>query len=150
MKAVIQRVSSACVKINNQAISNIKKGLVILLGISEADTKKDIDIIVDKIKNLRIFEDLQGKMNSSLQDINGELLVVSQFTLLADLSKGRRPSFSQAAAPEKAENIYKQVIAGFKKCDIKVETGEFGQDMQVELINDGPVTLIFDTNRENI
>ncbi|MFC1645593.1 D-aminoacyl-tRNA deacylase [Candidatus Omnitrophota bacterium] len=149
MKAVIQRVSSACVKINNQAVSNIKKGLVVLLGISDSDTQHDIDAMVDKIKNLRVFQDAEGKMNISVKDIGGEILIVSQFTLLADLEKGRRPSFIGAAQPQKAEDIYGQVIDLLKKDGLKVESGRFREYMQVEIINDGPVTLIYDTNKKN-
>lgn len=150
MKAVIQRVSSATVKIENQVISKIKKGLVVLLGISDVDTQRDIDVMLDKIENLRIFQDAEGKMNISIKDINGEILVVSQFTLLADLEKGRRPSFIDAAPPQKAEDIYNQVINNLKIDGLKVESGRFREYMQVELINDGPVTFIFDTNKKVI
>lgn len=148
MKAVIQRVSSASVKIGVQIISKIDKGLVVLLGISNNDTQKDIEIILDKIKNLRIFEDSQGKMNVSTKDIDAEILIVSQFTLFADLQNGCRPSFMDAAQPAKAENIYDQVIDAFRKDGIKVESGRFREHMQVELINDGPVTFIFDTDKK--
>jgi len=148
MKAVIQRVSSASVKVGNETVSNIGSGLLVLLGISEDDTQQDIDIIVDKIKNLRIFADTSGKMNISIKDINGEILVVSQFTLLADLEKGRRPSFVNAAKPEKAEKLYRNVIDAFGKDGIKVEKGQFKEHMQVELVNDGPVTLVFDTKNK--
>lgn len=150
MKAVIQRVSSATVKIENQVIAKIKKGLVVLLGISDVDTQRDIDVMLDKIENLRIFQDAEGKMNISIKDINGEILVVSQFTLLADLEKGRRPSFIDAAPPQKAEDIYNQVINNLKIDGLKVESGRFREYMQVELINDGPVTFIFDTNKKVI
>jgi len=148
MKAVIQRVSSASVKIDKQIISKIGKGLLILLGISETDNQQDIDIMVDKIKNLRIFPDALGKMNISIKDIDGEILAVSQFTLLADLQKGRRPSFVDAAQPIKAECIYKQVIDNLRKEGIRVEFGRFRKYMQVELLNDGPVTFIFDTKKK--
>ena len=148
MKAVIQRVSSACVKINNQTISKIERGIVVLLGICDTDTQKDINLMVDKIKNLRIFQDSEGKMNIPLKEIKGEILVVSQFTLLADLEKGRRPSFINAAAPQKAQDIYNQVINKLKSECLKVETGRFREFMQVELINDGPVTFIFDTYKK--
>lgn len=120
-----------------------------MLGICETDTQKDIDLMVDKIKNLRIFQDSEGKMNISLKEINGEILVVSQFTLLADLEKGRRPSFTNAAPPQKAQDIYNQVIDKLKNEDLVVKTGKFREFMQVELINDGPVTFIFDTIKEN-
>ena len=148
MKAVIQRVSSASVKVGNETVSNIGSGLLVLLGISEDDTQQDIDIIVDKIKNLRIFADASGKMNISIKDINGEILVVSQFTLLADLDKGRRPSFINAAKPEKAEKLYRNVIDAFKNEGIKVRIGQFKEHMQVELSNDGPVTFVFDTKKK--
>ena len=136
MKAVIQRVSSASVKISNQVISKINRGLVILLGISDSDKQDDIVAMADKIRNLRIFQDSNGKMNISIKDIGGEILVVSQFTLLADLEKGRRPSFINAAPPQKAEDIYKQVIDHLKKDGLKVESGRFREYMQVEIIND--------------
>lgn len=148
MKAVIQRVSSASVKVGNETVSNIGSGLLVLLGISEDDTQQDIDMIVDKIKNLRIFADASGKMNISIKDINGEILVVSQFTLLADLDKGRRPSFINAAKPEKAEKLYRNVIDAFKNEGIKVRIGQFKEHMQVELSNDGPVTFVFDTKKK--
>lgn len=149
MKAVIQRVSSASVEVDNQIISSIKKGLVVLLGISEADAQQDIDVMSDKIKNLRIFQDDQGKMNISVKDVGGEILVVSQFTLLADLEKGRRPSFINAAPAQKAQDIYNQVANKLKKDGLKVETGKFQESMQVKLVNDGPVTLIFDTKSKS-
>lgn len=147
MKAVIQRVSSASVKVENQIIAQIKQGLVVLLGITNTDTEKDIDIMVDKIKNLRIFEDKDGKMNVSINDINGQILIVPQFTLLADLEKGRRPSFANAAKPELAENIYNQVINKFKEIGIKIESAKFREYMQVQLINEGPATFIFATKK---
>jgi D-tyrosyl-tRNA(Tyr) deacylase len=147
MKAVIQRVISASVKIDKEAIAKIDKGLVVLLGISLKDTDKDIEIMADKIYNLRIFEDDKEKMNLSVGDINGQILVISQFTLLADLEKGRRPSFTQAALPENAENIYNRLVDNLKDRKIKVECGKFGAYMQLDLINDGPATFIFDTNK---
>lgn len=149
MKAVIQRASRACVKINNQIFSNIERGVVVLLGVCEADSQKDVDLMVDKILNMRIFPDSEGKMNISLKDINGQILVVSQFTLLADLEKGRRPSFANAAQPQKAQDIYNQVVDKLKNSGLTTKTGKFRELMQVELINDGPVTFIFDTNKEN-
>jgi D-tyrosyl-tRNA(Tyr) deacylase len=148
MKAVIQRVSSASVKIDNQIISQIKNGLLVLLGIANSDTEKDAALMVDKIQNLRIFEDEANKMNLSVKDINGEILVVSQFTLLADVEKGRRPSFTEAASPQKAEEIYNKVINSLEENQLKVEAGKFKEHMQVELVNDGPVTIIFDTNKK--
>ncbi len=148
MKAVIQRVSSASVKVDNKIISQIGKGLVVLLGVSSADNQQDINLTTDKIKNLRIFQDSEGKMNVSIKVIKGEVLVVSQFTLLANLEKGRRPSFADAAQPQKAENFYKQIIENIKKDGIRVESGCFGKFMQVELVNDGPVTIIFESRKD--
>jgi len=149
MKAVIQRVNKAYVEVDNQKISEIEKGLVVLLGVSCDDTEKDINLMVDKIKNLRIFQDAEGKMNISIKDIEGEILVVSQFTLLADLEKGRRPSFINAASLQKAEDFYNRFIRNLGKEGIKVKSGKFKEYMQVELINDGPVTLIYDTREIN-
>lgn len=147
MKAVVQRVNSASVRVRDETITRIKKGLVVLIGISYNDTDKDIAAMVDKIYNLRIFQDDKGKMNLSVKDIDGGLLVVSQFTLLADLDKGRRPSFTDAALPDKAESIYYQFIADFKNKGMNIECGRLGADMQLELVNDGPATFIFDTNK---
>ncbi|MFH1621674.1 MAG: D-aminoacyl-tRNA deacylase [Candidatus Omnitrophota bacterium] len=149
MKAVIQRVNKACVKIDSKKISEIEKGLVVLLGVSCDDTEQDINLMVEKIKNLRIFQDAQGKTNISIKDKNGEVLIVSQFTLLADLEKGRRPSFTNAALPQKAEDFYNQVIKYLSNAGVKVKSGKFKEYMQVELINDGPVTLIYDTKERN-
>jgi len=147
VKIVAQRVNKASVKINGETIAMIQKGLVLLTGISDSDTHKDIDAVVDKICNLRIFESDKGKMNLSVKDINAELLVVSQFTLLADLNRGRRPSFTQAASPDKAEDIYNQFISGLRNRGIRVESGRFREYMQLELINDGPATFIIETNK---
>lgn len=149
MRAVIQRVKSASVKIEKKPISSIKQGYVVLLGIAEEDSQQDIDLMAGKIKNLRIFEDSDGKMNKAIIDIEGDVLVVPQFTLLADLDKGRRPSFSAAAKPGKAENIYTQVIDKLKSKGLRVFSGVFGAHMQIELINDGPVTIMLDTKRQN-
>ena len=145
MKVVLQRASSAAVKINNQTISEIGKGLVIFLGVAKDDTQKDIELVVDKIKNMRIFEDEDGKMNLSINDTNSEILMVPQFTLLGDLQKGRRPSFDDAAKPQKALEFYNKVVELFKKDNFDVKEGKFKEHMHVELVNDGPVTLIFDT-----
>jgi len=147
MKAVIQRVISASVKIEKETIAKINKGLVVLVGVSLEDTDRDIEVMADKICNLRIFEDDKEKMNLSVSDINGQVLIVSQFTLLADLEKGRRPSFTEAALPVNAENIYNSLVDKFKDKKIEVKCGRFGAYMQVELINDGPATFIFDTNK---
>lgn len=144
MKVVIQRVIKSSVSINNEEVAKIGKGFLILLGISKDDNLEKADYIIKKIYNLRVFSDENDKMNLSIQDINGELLIVSQFTLYADCKKGNRPSFINAAPPEEAEKIYEYFINECKKNNLKVETGEFGADMKVELINDGPVTIILE------
>ena len=144
MKVVIQRVIKSSVRINNKEVAKIGKGFLILLGISKDDNFEKADYIIKKIYNLRVFSDENDKMNLSIQDINGELLIVSQFTLYADCKKGNRPSFINAALPEEAEKIYEYFINECKKNNLKVETGEFGADMKVELINDGPVTIILE------
>jgi len=145
LKAVIQRVKNASVSIENETVGTIGKGLVILLGISETDSEDDGKYLADKIANLRIFEDLQGKMNLSCLDIKGEFLIISQFTLLADCKKGRRPSFTEAARPEKAIPLYGKFISLLKETGVKVESGKFGASMLVEIYNEGPVTIILDS-----
>ena len=146
MKAVIQRVLNSKVDIDGKTIGRCRKGFMILLGVVEGDTVEDADKLLKKIPYLRIFEDENGKMNRSCLDIDGEMLVISQFTLAADCSHGRRPSFIGAAAPEKAIPLYEYVVEGLKNAGVRsVETGEFGADMQVSLINDGPVTIILDS-----
>ena len=145
MKTVIQRVSNASVSIEGVVKGEIQKGFLILLGITHTDTEKDVKWMVDKVSGLRVFEDENGKMNLSLQDVGGELLIVSQFTLYGDARKGRRPSFVEAARPEKAVPLYEKFIALAKEKGINVATGEFGADMKVNLVNDGPVTLIIDS-----
>ena len=145
MKIVIQRVERASVTINGTVSGVIEKGLLILVGIHETDTKKEIDWCCRKIPKLRIFEDDDGKMNRSVQDIGGGLLVVSQFTLYGNAKKGNRPSFIEAAKPDKAEPMYDYMIDKLKsESGLKVESGEFGAMMDVELINSGPVTLILE------
>lgn len=146
MRAVIQRVKHASVKIDNEIIGKIDKGYLILLGICHEDTKKELEWLAKKIKDLRIFEDEDERMNLSLEDVNGEVLVVSQFTLYANCIKGRRPSFIKAARPDLAEKLYLDFVDIFKSFGIKTETGSFGADMKVELLNDGPVTIIIDTD----
>lgn len=148
MRAVIQRVSTANVKIDNNISGEISKGLVVLLGIGEEDNEEDIKYLSDKIMNLRIFEDEDEKMNLSLLDIKGELLVVSQFTLYGDCRKGRRPNFMKAAKPKEAINLYEKFKYTCKEYNIKVESGEFGADMKVDLINDGPVTILIDSKKK--
>jgi D-tyrosyl-tRNA(Tyr) deacylase len=147
MRAVIQRVVRAGVRINNEEISSINEGILVLLGIEKEDCKSDADYILDKIINLRIFEDDQGKMNLSLLDIHGEIMVVSQFTLLGDCTKGRRPSFFQAEEPVKAHELYNYFVqAGMAKVK-KLVTGKFQEMMQIELINNGPVTILLDSKK---
>ena len=145
MRAVVQRVKESSVTVNNQIISRIGPGLLVLLGVSEADDAKDVDILSEKIPHLRIFEDENKKMNRSLMETQGEMLVVSQFTLLGDCRKGRRPSYVQAAGPEKAEHLYEAFVEQVRKKGIAVKTGQFRAMMDVALINDGPVTLILDS-----
>lgn len=144
MKTVIQRVSTADVTINGQVVGKIEKGLVILLGISDNDTEETIAGIVRKISNLRIFSDENDKMNLSIKDINGQILVISQFTLYADCKNGNRPSFTGAGKPEHANYLYEYFIQEIKSLGIPVEHGVFGANMQVSLTNDGPVTIVLD------
>lgn len=146
MKAVIQRVKYATVKVDNKIIGECKQGFMILLGVIDGDTENDADKLIKKIPVLRIFEDENGKMNKSLLDIDGEILVVSQFTLAADCSHGRRPSFTASAAPDIANELYEYFVGELKTAGVKsVQTGEFGADMAVELLNDGPVTIVLDS-----
>lgn len=147
MRAVIQRVKSASVTVDNENIGKIGKGILVLLGISVDDSEKDALYLLEKTLNLRIFEDSEDKMNLSLLDISGELLVVSQFTLYGDTRKGRRPSFIQAAPPEKANALYEYFVSAAKQKLLQVETGKFQAMMDVELINDGPVTILLDSNK---
>ena len=147
MKAVVQRVLHSSVKIEGETVGEIGKGFMILLGVVSGDTKAEADKLIKKIPVLRIFEDENGKMNRSCLDVGGEILVVSQFTLCADCSHGRRPSFTNSAPPEEANALYEYFVAELKNAGIsKVQTGRFGADMKVSLINDGPVTIILDTD----
>ncbi len=148
MRAVIQRVSDARVTVEGEVVGEIQKGLVILLGVGKDDTDADIGYIADKIVNLRIFEDANGKMNVSLIDVKGQLLLVSQFTLYGDCRRGKRPGFDKAARPEAAEKIYNRFVDYLKKYNIKVETGKFQAIMRVEINNDGPVTILLDSKKE--
>ena len=148
MRAVVQRVSSSNVTVDGDVIGNINKGLLVLLGVTHEDTSKDVDYIIDKVLNLRIFEDENEKMNLSLKDVEGELLVVSQFTLYGDCRKGRRPSFSSAARPEVATKLYEEFIEKARKEGIVTQTGQFGAHMMVDLTNDGPVTILLESNRD--
>lgn len=148
MRAVIQRVSRAKVTVDGETVGEIGRGLLVLLGVSVEDTEQESAFLADKTLNLRIFEDEDGKMNLSLLDIGGELLVVSQFTLYGDARKGRRPSFIKAAAPERANELYEQYVQEARKQVARVECGRFQAMMDVELINDGPVTILLDSNKE--
>jgi D-tyrosyl-tRNA(Tyr) deacylase len=145
MRAVIQRVKSSSVSVADETVGSIGCGLLVLLGVGKSDQIADADFLAEKISNLRIFEDDQGKMNRSLIDISGEMLVISQFTLLGDCRKGRRPSFIEAAAPEKANELYEHFVAQVRQKDVRVATGRFRAMMEVSLINDGPVTLIVES-----
>jgi len=144
---VVQRVSSSSVTVDGDVIGKIDKGLMVLLGVTHDDTSKDVDYMIDKILNLRIFEDEDDKMNLSLKDIGGELLVVSQFTLYGDCRKGRRPSFTNAAKPDLADKLYEEFIAKAKSQGLNVGTGQFGAHMMVDLTNDGPVTILLDSSK---
>ena len=145
MIALIQRVANAAVAVEDNQISQIGRGFLILLGVFEGDTEADLRLLAKKTANLRIFTDENDKMNLSLKDVAGEVLVVSQFTLYGDCRKGKRPSFIAAARPETAIPLYERFVAELMDHDLHVETGWFGADMEVSLINDGPVTLILDT-----
>mgnify|MGYP005993662947 CR=1 FL=1 len=150
MKAVIQRVKHASVTVDGNKISEIKHGVLLLLGVAENDTSEDILWLTKKIANLRIFNDENGVMNNSLIDVRGDAIVVSQFTLQASTKKGNRPSYLRAAKPEVAIPLYKAFVKQFEKeIERDVQTGEFGADMKVELLNDGPVTIIIDTKNKN-
>jgi D-tyrosyl-tRNA(Tyr) deacylase len=145
MRAVIQRVAEARVSVGEEIVSGIGPGLCIFLGIAVNDSEKDAESLASKIGSLRIFEDEQGKMNRSVRDTRGDLLVVSQFTLYGDCRKGNRPSFSAAAAPEPAKRLYDDFVQRLRQTGLKVATGEFRATMKVALVNDGPVTLILET-----
>ena len=147
MRAVIQRVSRASVAVAEETIGQIEQGLLVLLGVESGDTAKDSLYIAEKVPNLRIFEDAAGKMNLSLLDVKGSLLVVSQFTLLGDARGGRRPGFTAAARPETATPLYENLVAHWRGQGIAVETGAFGADMAVSLVNDGPVTILLDSHK---
>ena len=147
MKALIQRVSEARVDIEGNTVAKIGNGMLVFLGIEKSDTENDIKYIVKKVSTLRIFEDAQEKMNFSVQDIKGELLVVSQFTLSADCKKGNRPSFDSAEEPVRAKEMYMKFIDTLRENGMPVATGDFGAYMQIYLINDGPVTIILDSKK---
>ncbi len=143
----MQRVTSACVKVENEIVGEIGNGLVVLLGIGRADAEEDARYLLDKIVNLRIFDDAEGNMNRSVLDVGGGLLIVSQFTLYGDARRGRRPSWSEAASPETAEPLYKFFVEQAQGLVSKTATGSFRRMMQVELTNDGPVTILLDSRK---
>jgi len=145
MKVVIQRVSEASVKVDGIVVGEINKGFMLLIGIDENDEKTDADWLVQKILNLRVFSDENDKLNLSIKDINGEILCISQFTLIADYKKGNRPSFIKAAKPDKAIPLFEYFKEELSKSDLRLESGIFGADMKVSLINDGPVTIVMDS-----
>ncbi|MEE9912571.1 MAG: D-tyrosyl-tRNA(Tyr) deacylase [Deltaproteobacteria bacterium] len=147
MRAVIQRVDQACVRINSQLLSSIEQGVLVLLGVERGDLEKDADYILEKTINLRVFEDDNGKMNRSLIEIGGEMLVVSQFTLLGDCIKGRRPSFVRAEDPVKANGLYEYFVSQAIPKVKKLATGKFQEMMQIELTNNGPVTILLDSRK---
>ncbi len=147
MRAVVQRVRSGKVLVEKKIIGSIGKGLVILLGVGQDDGEEDLKYMVDKIINLRIFSDAEGKMNHSVKDIEGDVLVVSQFTLYGDCRKGRRPSFSKASMPQKAEELYNKFISLLEAEGIRTASGEFQASMEVQIFNDGPVTLLIDSTK---
>jgi D-tyrosyl-tRNA(Tyr) deacylase len=146
MRAVITRVASASVSIEGHEVSAIGQGLLVLLGVAVGDTPAQLDYIASKIRDLRIFADAEGRMNRSVVEVGGAVMVVSQFTLLADVRKGRRPSFIHAAPPEQARAMYEQLVNRLRESGLPVSTGVFQADMQVSSVNDGPVTIVVDTN----
>lgn len=147
MRAVVQRVSQSKVVVDDKTTGTIDKGLLVLLGVTKEDTIQDVKYMAEKIVNLRIFEDDDEKMNLSVLDVQGKILAVSQFTLLGDCRKGRRPSFTEAARPDMADELYKAFVDECEKLGVKVETGVFQAHMMVHLINDGPVTMLIDSKK---
>lgn len=145
MRVVVQRVSGAMLYVEGRLISKIEKGLIVFLGVTHADTEKDADIVAKKVAHMRIFEDAQGKMNLSVSDVKGEVLLVSQFTLYGDCAHGNRPSFILAARPEPANRLYKLTAEKLSNYQIPVKLGIFGADMKIDQKNDGPVTILFDS-----
>ena len=148
MKALLQRVTTGSVSLGDEEVGRVGRGLVVFLGVASGDTERDAQYLAQKIVNLRIFSDEEGKFNLSALDINGELLLVSQFTLLADTRKGRRPSFIEAAPPAQAEELFEYFVEQTRATGLKVETGRFQQYMQVEIHNDGPVTILLDSKEK--
>ena len=147
MRAVIQRVTRAQVTVNGEIAGQIARGLLVLLGVSQTDTRADADYLADKITGLRIFEDPNGKMNLSVADTGGAVLIVSQFTLFGDVRRGKRPSFDDAAPPEPARALYEYFVERLRAAGLRCETGRFQEHMQVELVNDGPVTILLDSTK---
>lgn len=148
MRAVVQRVTSASVSVDGKVIGAIDKGYMVLLGIGVEDKAEDLKYICDKVYNLRVFEDQEGRMNKSLADVGGNILLISQFTLMGDARKGRRPGFDGAMRPEEATKVYQDAIRYFKDTyGLEVQIGEFGADMQVQLVNDGPCTILLDSTK---
>ncbi|HEX6278228.1 MAG TPA: D-aminoacyl-tRNA deacylase [Polyangiaceae bacterium] len=147
MKAVLQRVTRAEVRVDGAPVGAVARGLLVLVGVAHGDTANDADALAEKIATLRIFEDGAGKMNLAVTDVAGGVLAVSQFTLLADTSRGRRPSFTGAMPPQEAEALFERFCGSVRALGLRVETGRFGASMQVELVNDGPVTILLDTQR---
>ena len=145
MRMVIQRVTEASVTVDGKIIGSIGKGIAVLLGVAKGDTEQDADFLAQKLINLRMFEDDAGKMNLSAQDVGGEILVVSQFTLIADCRRGRRPGFSYAAPPEEADRLYQYFVAQLRGAGMRVETGQFQAMMLVKIFNDGPVTFVVES-----
>lgn len=148
MRAVVQRVKHSQVTVEDEIVGKIQSGLMVLLGVEDGDDSKDVQYMIDKVANLRIFEDEDEKMNCSIKDVGGDILAVSQFTLLGDCRKGRRPSFIKAARPEAANNLYEAFVAGVRADGITVETGVFQADMLVDIANDGPVTILLDSKKQ--
>ena len=150
MRAVIQRVTSASVEVDGQVVGEIRHGLMVLLGVAKGDDESDVRYVADKLRILRMFSDEQGKMNRSLADVGGAVLLVSQFTLLGRTANGRRPSFDDAAPPEPAQRLYEQVATGLRESGTIVKTGIFASHMQVALVNDGPVTFVLDSREGGV
>ncbi len=147
MRAVVQRTAQSSVSVDGEVKASINRGLTVLLGIKKGDSAKEVEYMADKIINLRVFSDEQGKMNLSLQDVGGELLLISQFTLYGDARKGRRPAFTEAEDSAKAQQLFTEMVRRLAERGIAVKTGIFGADMQVSLVNDGPVTILLDSEK---